>query len=125
VGAWLARTAVAPGEPIAVDGKTLRGVHGEGLPGEHLVSAYAHRAGAVLAQMRSAGHGHELAAAEQVVAAVPLAGRVVTADALLTQRAISSRIVAGGGDDLLPVKENQPALLADLRAAFSPLGPGA
>ncbi len=124
VGAWLARTAVAPGEPIAVDGKTLRGVHGEGLPGEHLVSAYAHRAGAVLAQMRSAGHGHELAAAEQVVDAVPLAGRVVTADALLTQREISSRIVAGGGDYLLPVKENQPALLADLRAAFSPLGPG-
>ncbi len=55
---------------------------------------------------------------------MPLAGRVVTADALLTQREISSRIVAGGGDYLLPVKENQPALLADLRAAFSPLGPG-
>ena len=123
-GAWLAETAVEPAEPIAVDGKTLRGVHGEGLPGEHLVSAYAHRAGAVLAQMRSAGHGHELAAAERVVAAVPLAGRVVTADALLTQRPVSSRIVAGGGDYLLPVKENQPALLADLRAAFSPLGPG-
>jgi hypothetical protein len=124
VGAWLARTGVAPTDPVAIDGKTLRGVRGEGLPGEHLVSAYAHRAGAVLAQLRSAGHGHELAAAEAVVGTVPLAGRVVTTDALLTQRGLSAGVVAGGGDDLLPVKENQPALLADLRAAFSPLGAG-
>ena len=28
--------------------------------------------------------------------------------------------VAGGGDYLLPVKENQPTLLRDLEAAFSP-----
>lgn len=124
VGAWLVRTGVAPTDAVAVDGKTLRGAHGAGLPGEHLVSAYAHRAGAVLAQMRSAGHGHELAAAERVLGAVPLAGRVVTADALLTQRAISQQVVDGGGAYLLPVKENQPALLADLQAAFSPLGAG-
>ena len=26
----------------------------------------------------------------------------------------------GGGDDLLPVKDNQPSLLADLAEAFSP-----
>jgi hypothetical protein len=122
VGAWLAQTGVAPTDPVAVDGKTLRGVHGEGLPGEHLVSAYAHQAGVVLAQVRTAGKGHELAGAQQVLAQTPLAGRVVTADALLTQREISTRIVAGGGDYLLPVKDNQPALLADLRAVFSPLG---
>ena len=122
VGAWLAQTGVAPSEPLAVDGKTLRGVHGQGLPGEHLVAAYAHHAGAVLAQVRTAGKGHELAGAQQVLAQTPLAGRVVTADALLTQREFSARIVAGGGDYLLPVKDNQPALLADLREVFSPLG---
>jgi hypothetical protein len=124
VGAWLAATGVGPADPVAVDGKTRRGVHGAGLPGEHLVSAYAHQAGAVLAQLRSAGHGHELAAAGQVLADVPLAGRLVTADALLTQRELSAQVVAGGGDDLRPVKGNQAALLADLRAAFSPPGPG-
>ena len=124
VGAWLAQTGVTPNDPVAVDGKTLRGVHGEGLPGEHLVSAYAHQAGVVLAQMRSAGHGHELAAAKQVLAELPLAGRLVTADALLTQREVSVEVVAGGGDYLLPVKENQPTLLADLQAAFFPLGTG-
>lgn len=102
LGQWLAATGVAAGEPLAVDGKTLRGAgHGvgrQGLPGEHLVAAYAHHAGAVLGQVRTAGKGHELAGAEQVLAAVPLAGRLVTADALLTQRPISAQIVAGGGD---------------------------
>ena len=122
VGAWLRQTGVEPTDAVAVDGKTLRGVHGEGLPGEHLVSVYAHQAGVVLAQVRSAGHGHELAAAKQVLAAVPLEGRLVTADALLTQREVSTQVVAGGGDYLLPVKEHQPTLLADLQAAFSPLG---
>jgi hypothetical protein len=125
LGRWLAETGVAADEPVAVDGKALRGVRGEGLPGEHLVAAYAHRAGAVLAQVRTAGKGHELAGAEQVLATVPLEGRLVTADALLTQRDISARIVAGGGDYLLPVDDNQPALLADCRAAFSPVEPGA
>ncbi len=121
VGEWLAQTGVEPTDPVAVDGKTLRGVQGQGLPGEHVVSAYAHQAGVVLAQIRTAGKGHELAGAQQVLAQTPLAGRVVTADALLTQREISTRIVAGGGDYLLPVKDNQPALLADLRDVFSPL----
>src|SRR6266540_2968445 len=70
LGRWLAETGMAADEPVAVDGKALRGVRGEGLPGEHLVAAYAHRAGAVLAQVRTAGKGHELAGAEQVLAAV-------------------------------------------------------
>ena len=35
---------------IGIDGKGLRGIHGEELPGVRLVSAYAHHAGIVLAQ---------------------------------------------------------------------------
>src|SRR3954449_4347640 len=63
LGAWLAHTGVAPTDALAIDGKTLRGIHGEELPGVHLVAAYAHAAGAVLGQVPSAGKGHELAAA--------------------------------------------------------------
>ena len=50
---------------------------------------------------------------------VPLQGRVVVADALLTQREVCEQIVAGGGDYLLPVKGNQPTLYQDLVEAFS------
>lgn len=118
---WLATTGVAATDAVAVDGKTLRGIHGEDVPGVHLVGVYAHRAGAILAQLRTAGKGQELAAAKAVLAQVPLAGRLVTTDALLTQREIAEQIVDRGGTYLLPVKENQPSLYADLGAAFSPL----
>src|SRR5260370_1397073 len=49
-------------------------------------------------------------------------GLLVLGDALQTQRAVCEQICAAGGDYLLPVKENQPTLLADLEAAFSPTG---
>lgn len=120
LGQWLAASGVDPTDALALDGKTLRGIHGDAVPGVHLVAASAHRAGAVLGQVPSPGKGQELAAAKTLLGEVPLAGRAVTADALLTQRDICLRIVAGGGDDLLPVDENQPALLAAVTAAFSP-----
>jgi hypothetical protein len=121
LGQWLAATGVAPTDPVAVDGKTLRGIHGEAIPRVHLVAAYTHQAGAVLAQLRTEGKGQELAAAKAVLAQVPLAGRVVTTDALLTQRDLAEQVIDAGGDSLLPVKGNQPTLHADLVEAFSPL----
>ena len=121
LGQWLAASGVRATDPLAVDGKTLRGIHGDQVPGVHLVAAYAHQAGAVLAEAPSPGKGHELDAVRAVLATVPLAGRVVTGDALLSQRQLCSQIVARQGDYLLPVDENQPALLAAVEAAFSPL----
>jgi hypothetical protein len=57
---------------------------------------------------------------------LPVAGQVVTGDALLTDRVLCAQVVAADGDYLLPVDEHQPALLADLDAAFAPLaGDGA
>jgi hypothetical protein len=38
------------GEAIAIDGKALRGIHGEQLPGVRLVAAYDVQIGLVLAQ---------------------------------------------------------------------------
>jgi len=103
VGGGLRTTGVAPDDPVALDGKTLRGAGGhidggDYVPGVHLVAAYAHRAQAVLAQLRTGGKGQELAAAQAVLTQVPLTGRVVTGDALLTQREVCARIVAAAGD---------------------------
>jgi hypothetical protein len=123
VGGWLARSGVAADDAVAVDGKALRGIHGDAVPGVHLVAAHAHRAGAVLAELRTAGRGHELAAAEALLAEAPLAGRVVTGDALLTQRSVCETVVAREADYLLPAEANQPRLRAGIERAFSPVEP--
>ena len=68
------------------------------------------------------GKGQELAAAKAVLGQISLEGKIVVADALLTQREVCQQIVDGGGDYLLPVKENQPTLQRDLSDAFSPSG---
>src|SRR5207237_3874934 len=86
LGEWLSATGVARTDPLAIDGKTLRGIHGEAIPGVHLVAAYTHRAGAILGQLQTDGKGQEIAAAQALLAQVPLAGRLVTPDALPTQR---------------------------------------
>jgi hypothetical protein len=121
LGAWLERTGVERVSALALDGKTLRGIHGDAVPGVHLVAAYAHECGVVLAQVAAPGKGHELAAATTVLATVPLQGRVVTADALLTRRARCKQIVRRRGDYLLPVDADQPTLLAEIAEAFSPM----
>ena len=121
IGQWRRRTGVAPTDAVAVDGKALRGVARPGVPGVYLVGVYAHGAATMIAQLRAEGKGHELSATRQVLAQVPITGRVVTGDALLTHRELCDQIVQAGGDYLLPVDDNQPTLRADLDAAFSPL----
>jgi hypothetical protein len=132
---WLRAAAAALGpagaelrallDQVALDGQTVRGATARqaAAAGVHLVAAYAPALQVVLDQVETAGKGHELAAAEALLGRLPLKGRVITGDALLTQRSICETILAGGGDYLLPVKDNQPALLADLERAFSPGGP--
>ena len=78
LGGWLAASGVAADDALALDGKTLRGIQGDAVPGVHLVAAFAHRAGAVLGQAASPGKGQELAAVDLVLGRVPLAGRLVT-----------------------------------------------
>jgi hypothetical protein len=138
LGGWLERTGSTSAaqtpkrvpEAVALDGKVLRGSQPkradepDSVPGTYLVAAYAHASGVVLGQIRAAGKGHEQAAAKALLQQVPLKGRVVTADALLTQRDISEQIVAAEGDYLLPIDKNQDALLKDAAAALSPLDAG-
>lgn len=56
LGRW-AQANLSEAEAIAIDGKGLRGIHGEELPGVRLVAAYADAAGLVLAQAGGKGLG--------------------------------------------------------------------
>jgi len=55
LGAWARGNLGDRQEAIAIDGKGLRGVHGEELPGVRLVAAYSDEAGLVLAQAGGRG----------------------------------------------------------------------
>jgi hypothetical protein len=99
-GQGCAAQGLQPDETLAIDGKPRRGIHGEELPGGHLVAASTHQTRVVLADAETVGNGHALAGVQAVLAALPgrlLAGRVVTGDALVAQRALCRQIVRQGG----------------------------
>jgi predicted transposase YbfD/YdcC len=106
-------------EGIAIDGKTLRGSQKQGAPGAHLLSALAHRLGLTLAQQAVADKTNEIPVALELLRHVVLEGRVVTMDALLTQRPSAQQIVDAGGDYVRLVKDRQPQLRADIATVFA------
>jgi hypothetical protein len=112
-------------EVVAIDGKTLRGSRGHEVPGVHLLSAYAVRLGVVLKQVpANAADGGEIQAASALLEGLVLQGKVITGDAIHVQRELCQKILDAGGDYLLTVKENQPALHLELVDLFrSPCDP--
>lgn len=61
----------------------------------------------------------QITAVETLFRELVLKGRVLTMDALLTQRDIARRIVDADGDYVMIVKANQPQLRADIEQVFS------
>jgi predicted transposase YbfD/YdcC len=105
-------------EVVQVDGKRLCGSATEGVPGLHLVTAYAPQAQAVLGQLRVEATTNEHKAALELLGVLPLRGKTVTADAMFTHRDFCYKVREGGGEYLLPVKDNQPLLLQEITAVF-------
>ena len=108
-----------PEVAIALDGKTLRGSNKQGAPGTHLLSALAHHVGVTLAQHAVDDKTNEITAVEPLLCQLVLEGRIVTMDALLTQRHVAQTIVDKGGDYVMIVKDNQPQLHADIELVFA------
>jgi hypothetical protein len=109
-----------PARVMAIDGKTLRGSQGHQLAGVHLLAAYCPDVEAVVAQLRVPGKTDEHKTALELLKILPLKGTLSTGDAAFTQRDFCEAVIEGEGDYFLTVKENQPTLEADIRAAFGP-----
>ncbi len=125
-GAWaegvVASTPPAPsagGAAVALDGKTLRGSRKQGAPGSHLLSALSHHLGLTLGQVAVDDKTNEITQVEALLRHLVLKDRVITMDALLTQRQVAQTIVDGGGDYVMIVKGNQPQLRADIELVFT------
>lgn len=127
LSAWLKQRCPDLGDTIALDGKTLRGSASYQVPGVHLLSAYAPRVAAVIAQIRVEAKTNEHKAALEFLGVLPLQGKVITGDAMFCQRDFCEEVIARGGDYVLTVKDNQPLMLQHIAtmfaesSAFSPL----
>ena len=112
-------------EALAVDGKTLRGSRKQGAAAVHLLSAVSHRLGLTLGQQAVEDRTNEIPVAPWLLRSLMLEGRVVTMDALLTQREIAQTILDGGGDYVMVVKGNQPQVEQDIVETFASPPPAA
>jgi predicted transposase YbfD/YdcC len=122
IGDFFAQATAGRGLTIALDGKVLRGTIPEGASqGVHLLAAYVPEQGVGLMQVEVADKANEISAAPRLLEALDLRDCVVTADAMFTQRDLCEQIVLAGGDYLLPVKDNQPALQRAIADLFMPV----
>jgi predicted transposase YbfD/YdcC len=105
---------------VALDGKALRRAYKRGqshMP-PVMVTAWSSMTRMALANVRAPGN-NEAAGALQLIELLQLKGCVVTADALHCHRGMAKAIVERGGDYVLAVKDNQPGLMRDAKAAIS------
>lgn len=131
VGSWLfaqVRAGNLSGNSVALalDGKAMRGALREDGRAVHLFSAMVHGTGVVVGQEEVDEKSNEITAFGPLLASLgDISGCLITADALHTQRD-HARIVVEEfhADYLLQVKDNQPTLLAAIKAIpqdrFSP-----
>ena len=104
---------------IPIDGKAMRGSKRKTSAGARtvqIVSAWSSENGVTLAQVRTDEKSNEITAIPELLALLDISKALVSIDAAGCQKAIATQIVAGRGDDLLAVKENQPRLFEDIKA---------
>ena len=101
------------GKLVAIDGKKIRRSFAHAWDhstATHLVSAFVHENATVLGQLSVDCKENEIVAIPRLLELLDLTGATVTIDAMGCQTEIAGNIVQNGGDYLLAVKENQPAL---------------
>jgi hypothetical protein len=128
VSLWMKTQTTIQGNAIAIDGKTSRGSTTKEGKQTHLLSAFLHKQGIVIAQQAVDIKSNEITTLRPLLADLDITGCVVTADALHTQKDAARFIVEEKhADYLFTVKDNQPTLREDIEnldiEAFSPCTP--
>lgn len=102
---------------LAIDGKTLRATSTQAHP-THLLSCYDVTTGTVLWQCNVGEKENEISALKPLLTPTLVKGRIVTLDAMHTQRELCKQVQSHGGAYVLIAKDNQPTLAEDIADLF-------
>lgn len=109
------------GEIYALDGKAIRGVRKKDEPAsEYVLSIYDVQQGKVMSQVEVGRKENEISKASEALKLVNISGKVLTGDAMHTQKRLSTQVLEGQGDFVFPVKENQEKLYKNIQSLFAP-----
>jgi predicted transposase YbfD/YdcC len=104
---------------FSLDGKTVRGTIPYGATrGTHLLSVYVPGQGLVLVEAKVDQKENEIVVAPEILKQVNLAGVIVMADAMHTQRETSQQVLQAGGEYIWMVKGNQARTLWAIQKLF-------
>lgn len=112
------------GDVYALDGKARRGMRQKDEEGQaYGLSVYDVAQAKVLSQVEVGRKENEIAKAPQALKLTEISQKVVTADAMHTQRGLATQILEAQGEYVFPVKENQLQLYKNIQALFAPQYP--
>lgn len=110
-------------QALAIDGKALCGSATQKAAIKHLLSVVSHQLGITLRQQAVNAKTNEIPMATQILQTLDIAGKIITTDALLTQKAFCQTLREKNAHYLLPVKANQKRMFQDIKALFEPETP--
>ncbi len=105
---------------VAIDGKTLRGSAKQNASVSHLLSVVSHQLGVTITQKAVDTKTNEIPISTEILSAFDVKGKIVTTDALLTQRDFCQKVCALDADYVVPVGLNHKQLHHDIRCLFDP-----
>lgn len=90
------------------------------MPAVHLLALFAPKVQAVVGQIRVDAKTNEHKAALRLLGIVPVAGKIITGDAIFCQTEVTETLAKHGADYILHVKDNQPTLKQEIAALLDP-----
>jgi len=109
------------GEVYALDGKARRGMRKKDEEGQaYGLSIYDVQEAKVMSQVEVGCKENEIIQAPKALKRAEISQKVITADAMHTQRGLAAQILEAQADYVFPVKENQPQLYKNIQSLFAP-----
>lgn len=108
---------------LAIDGKTLGGSDKHNATITQLLSVVSHQLGITLTQQPVEAKTNEIPIATEILQAFDVSGKIITTDALLTQKQLCQPLCEKKADYVLPIKANQKQTYQNIKRLFEPETP--